>query len=326
MEIKMKSILSSVFVSVERIFKIGGLYSTTSEEKLFCLHVNGLINVCLAELGLIRVAKTNIRVLLSSPLYDPNKGLFYGEMKDKEKLKSVYFNACKNSIMALALFSAGYIDYAKRILNSLKASPLYDIESGLFKKEYNPFTNQVNPLFLTQTNLWVALALIQVGKKNEAENILNSLEKCKLNSERGLFFSQDCRFPDSKPAFYIDDQALAILAYLNLGKRDSAKKLIQSVFNSPLYDQETGLFNSSFSEDSVNRAKSTYKNSLMGFALGRLDLSKQLSRLQKKIIALLYDPDSELFKKSTNDETKIPDNSILAITAINFNNLKNSIL
>ncbi len=317
MVIKMKQITKQTLEEIERKFKTNNGYVLSNENLIYCPQVNGLVNICLNELGFLQEAKNNCQGFLDSSSHDKVSGLFWREVDLKGNIKVPKINTCKNSIFALALSQCEFSDAANEIMDSLKRGPAYNLQEKLFTREYDSKTREVNPLIITQSNLWAALAYVQLGRKQEATQLVESLEEQKFDKSTGLFISQDCRLKNAEQNFYCDDQALAIIVYSNLGEQEKAMKLMQNTIDR-LYDARTGLFNSS----SIDKNKSTYKNSLMGFALGRLGQYHKLLKLQKGLVSLFYDEKSKLFRQSTTDKTEIPDNSALALVCLNYNHIR----
>lgn len=302
-----------------------GFIGSFDNPKIFCPHVNGLTSICLEELGHLKEAKNSTIRFLNSNSYNEEQGLFYREVDTSGKIIVSEFNCCKNAIFAINLFINGFEEEAKKILENIIASPLLNPENKLFFREYNSKNNKVSPLILTQTNLWASWTYIYLNKHSEAKKIIKSLEKARYDKNMKLFSSQDCRDLNSKTRFFLDDQAIAILVYLKLGQKSKAKKLMKGILGSSFKDENSGLFNSSFSEVDVDNTKSSYKNSFMAFALGKLGFKKELKYLQKSLIGELYDSSEGLFNQTTKDKIKIPDNSALALCAIEYKNLKHRI-
>jgi hypothetical protein len=315
MEIKMQ-ILNKTLRNIEEIFGTGKGYILSRENPIYCPQVNGLTNLCLAELGYQNLAKKNLINFLKSPAFNKEKGLFYRETNLDGIVIEPALNSCKNSVMALALIRNGFKKEARKIMANLRGTPIYNSRTGLFSREYNSITGQINTLIITQSNLWVALAYISLNEKDKAIKIMNSLEISKYSVEKNLFVSQDCRLDESNNFYYLDDQALASLVYVRLGKIKKAKSLMKAVFASPFKDSASGLLNSKFSNNAVDKIKSTYKNSLMACALKELKYNNQLYQIQEGLIKELYDPKEKLFNQTTIDKTKVPDNSALALVAL----------
>lgn len=306
-------------------FRVKNGYILTQKSPLYCPQVNGLINICLSELGFSGESRENIQSFLKSSSFNTKKNLFHREVDTNGKIIVPAFNSGKNSIFALSLVETGFTKDAKKIMSLLKKSCLYNKESGLFYREYNPDTQELNTLVITQTNLWIALTYAKLKMKKEAKRIMNSLEKDKKNKDNNLFAGQDCRDKDNESRFFLDDQALAILTYIKLGEKQKAKMLMESVLNSHFYDTNSDLFNSSFSNSSVDTAKSTYKNSFLAFVLGELRYFKELKKIQKGLIKELYDSKNKLFNQTTRDSTKVPDNSALALVALEYLNIDHKV-
>jgi hypothetical protein len=318
MEIKMQNLREQTLQEIEMRFKTdrGYVGHWDGNTSLYCPQVNGLVNICLNELGL--PTQENSQSFLESPSFDKEKGLFYREVDRDGKIVVPSFNACKNAVFALRLASNGLTEEAENILRNLKKLPLYFKDTRLYGREYNPKTEEVNPLLITQSNLWVALAYSSIEENEEAKRIVGSLERFRFSQDCGLFNSQDCKDDNYHERFFADDQALAILTYHQLGEKEKADDLTRAVLTSPLYDNKTGLFNSSFSDSEVDQAKSTYKNSLMAQALKKEGSSEELKRLQDGLVKELYDFDERLFNQTTKDKTKVPDNSALALVALEY--------
>lgn len=293
-----------------------GFVGSFNNDGIFCPQVNGLANLCLKELGFANEAKKNTLNFLKSSSFDKKEGLFHREVNTSGEIIAPYFNVGKNAIFALNLASNGFMKEAKRILEKLKISPAYLKNKGLYLREYKEETGEVNSLLLTQTNLWIALAYLAIEKNEEAKETIRALEEERYEQDCGLFYSQDCRDQKSEERFFIDDQALAIILYYLLGKTRKAKNLMKAVLNSPFYDYKEGLFNSSFSDSDTDTTKSTYKNSIMAQALAQARLFSKLIKLQKGLIKKLYDSEEKLFNQTTKDKTKVPDNSLLALVAL----------
>lgn len=303
---------------IERNFKRNDRYITESGKSIFCPHVNGLVNIGLAELGHQDDARSNCKNFLQSSQF--HNGLFYNETDSNGRVLDYNVNSCRNAIMALSLASVDLIDESCEVIEAMKNSSLYDADKGLFKRQYNFKTGELNPLIITQTNFWVTLALLKLGQKEEAQKVLKKLELEKFDESEGLFFSQDCRFQDSEKRFYSDDQALATLVYSGLNESAKANELIRTMIRSKLYDGI--LFNNSLYGDSLDTTKSSYKNGLCGIALGRLGFVNSKQRLDKSLVEKLYDFQEGLFNQTTNNLIKIPDNSSLALMTLKYDSLK----
>jgi hypothetical protein len=318
MEIKMQNLREQTLREIEREFKtdIGYVGHWDGNTSLYCPQVNGLVNICLNELGLS--TQVDSQRFLESPSFDREKGLFYREVDTDGKIVVPSFNTCKNAVYALNLASNGLTGDAENILRNLKKLPLYFQDKGLYGREYNPETEEVNSLIITQSNLWVALAYSSIGQNKEGREIVRSLETIRYSKDCGLFNSQDCRDTNYHERFFADDQALAIIAYSQLGENEKAKRLTEAVLESSLYEGQTGLFNSSFSGSDIDTTKSTYKNSFMAKALAKLGYVEELAELQKGLVRELYDFEKKLFNQTTRDKTKVPDNSALALVALEY--------
>jgi hypothetical protein len=310
----MKKIAKQTLQEIKLRFKTEKGYVLTGENPIFCPQVNGLTNICLAMLGFSEEAKKNCLSFLRSPSFNAKIGLFHKEVNLEGKIIAPDFNSCKNAVFALALALNGFNKEAEEIMTNLGKSSVFIKEKGLFGKEFNPETGEVNSLVITQSNLWAALAFSSLGRIKEARQIMKSLEEARFDSDCKLFASIDCS--NGKSKIFVDDQALAILTHLKIGEEQKAKDLAKAVLNSPLRDTKSGLFNSSFSDNDVDTTKSTYKNSLMTFALKALGCSKELRRVQQGLVGDLHDSEEKLFNQSDKDETKIPDNSALAVAAL----------
>ena len=79
----MKQIATDIIEAVNQRRRINSLYLISEANPSFCIQVNGLTVICLAELGFMSVAKETTTRLLASPLYDSNNGLFYSEINEK---------------------------------------------------------------------------------------------------------------------------------------------------------------------------------------------------------------------------------------------------
>jgi hypothetical protein len=314
----MKNITKKTLDEIEKRFKVNGIYITSKEDPYYCPQVNGLTNICLFELGFKAKAKDNTKSLLQSSAFDKREGLFYRETDLEGNPRVRAFNSCKNSIAALSLSVNGFTKEANAIINKLLKSKVYDSKKGLFRREYDSKTGEVNPLILTQSNLWAVLALISLGRTKEAKEIMNSIENASYDPKLGLFISQDCRFQESPKVYFVDDQALAAISYFNLKEKKKAEELIERTLETKLFDEKTSLFNRNFSSNSVDLIKSTYKNSLMAFALAKTGHKKDFQALQKSLIEYLFDEKTSLFNQTSKDRTHVPDNSILALLVLDY--------
>ncbi|KKQ86581.1 MAG: hypothetical protein UT11_C0067G0008 [Berkelbacteria bacterium GW2011_GWA2_38_9] len=313
------SIKSITIKSLYQNFYQDGFFKFEPDKPTFCIHINSLVNLGLSELGQTKKARDNMTNILKSPLYNSKLHLFYREINDKGQVTNNKINTCKNAVAALALYSVGIVNRANDVIDALFASPLFDKKSGLFFREYNSETNQVNHLIITQTNLWLVIVLVKLGQIDQAKRIMNSLEQIAFNRDYQLFNSEDCNYDEKKAHYnslFSDDQALAIIAYKLLNRDDKAQKLARDLIESDLYDHQTGLFNRDITSGKVNDVKTSYKNALAGIALGLTEYQLELKMLQRSLTVNLYDMKSKLFNSSDKDQTKIPDNSMLALSAL----------
>jgi len=312
----MRSITKRTLQEIRGRFATANGYILNEETPIYCPQVNGLTNLCLNEFGLKDEAQKNCLDFSRGASRDYQTRLFRREVDLTGRVISPELNSGKNSILALAFSACGLNVNAKEIMDNLKLSPTYDKQNGLFTREYNPISGEVNPMLVTQSNLWASLAYSSLGKIREAKNVIRALESSRYDSDLGLFIGQDCRDKKNESRFFVDDQALASLAYSKIGENQKAEEIIKTVLGSQFYDAKSGLFNSSFSGSDVDNTKSTYKNSFMAFALGKLGHCTELCDVQGGLIRELYDYNDNLFCQTTKDKTKVPDNSALALVAL----------
>ena len=337
----MQEIIENTIEKLEKTLNVDGLYKYSKTENVFCIHINSIVNIGLAEFGYGEIASKQFKKIIESNLYSKKDNLFYREINDKNEIVNNYFNTCKNALAVLALIMVGNKFLAEKIVNALYGSPLFNKKVGLFAREFNLKNKTIKPLIITQSNLWLALALIKLQQIDKAQIIMQELEKLNFDSEINLFISQDCErkveinivdddynvqtTPDENKKYFSDDQALAIIGYKLLNEEEKAKRLLKSVIRSKLYDNETGLFNRDFDSVRTNETKTSYKNGLMGMALGIMGCEKELEKLNNSMINMLYDKNELLFNFSNLDLTKVPDNSILALLSIGFKDLKHKL-
>lgn len=318
----MENLKEKILNKIKKNFYKDGLYILSKKNPIFCTQVNGLVNICLSELGLKELAKENLLSFVKSNSFNEKYHLFYTEVNTKGEIVDYNLNSCKNSIIALSLCCAGLIKEADSIMKSLLKSPIYDKKIGLLRREYNSKTKKSNPLMVIQSNLWAALAFIKLGNTKEAIKILENIKKTQYSKKYGLYISIDCRGCSEDETFFADDQALISLCYILLGDTEKAKEIMYRVIKSPLFDPESVLFNRSFNSYFIDTTKSTYKNSLMAFVFGKLGMKEELLNVQNGLLRFLYDSRDELFNQNTKDITKVADNSLLALITLEYKNLK----
>ena len=318
----MENIREKILSKIKNGFYRDGLYLMSKNNPIFCTQVNGLVNICLSELGLTELVKENLTTFLKSNSYNIKNKLFYTEVDMGGAVVDYSFNSCKNSIIALSLSCAGLLKEADSVMKSLLKSPIYDKKIGLFRREYDSKTKKINPLIVIQSNLWAALAFIKLGNIKEAKKIIKNIEKTQYSKKYGLYISIDCRGCSEDETFFTDDQALISLCYILLGDAKRAGEIINKVIKSPLFDSENILFNRSFNSYFIDTTKSTYKNSLMAFVFGKLGLTEELLNVQNGLLKYLYDSKEGLFYQNTKDVTKVADNSLLALITLEYKNLK----
>ena len=316
----MQEITKQTLDEIDKRFKKEPGYILSDDNPIYCPRVNGLTNICLSELGLNNKAEQNTLNFFKGAAFDRDTGLYHSETDFRGNIVNPNLNSCINSIYSLSLCATGLKGDAKELMENLKESPVYSKSNG-FGREYDPDTMETNNHFITQSNLWAALAYNSISDINMVEETMDRIEDIKYDSKRGLFNSLDCKDDDYNFRYFMDDQAIAILAYIKTGERDKADKLAERVLGSGLYDRSTGLFNSSFSDGGIDTTKSTYKNSFMAFALGCLGKVKELKDIQKGLVRYLYDHEEKLFNQTTRDPIKVPDNSALALVVLEYENL-----
>lgn len=304
--------------------KVKGLYKTGPTNPVFCPHVNALINIGLVELGLARQAQLNVWSLFKSGLHDWRYHLFYREINEKGELTNSSLNACKNALVALTLYATGEIERSNLVVDAIFNSPLLDKEKGLLIREFGPSGRYINRLLITQTNLWAVIALWKLQRQEQAKQLFCNLVELSFDATFGLFSSQDCSVEVClKREFLSDDQALAVIAYCLMGQREEAETLMATMIANGFFNPCTGLFARSLSsQGSVSPASTTYKNGLCGIALGMLQQEEHLAMLQQGLRQHLYDQEAELFNLSVVDKAAMLDNSILALLALEFNELR----
>jgi hypothetical protein len=337
----MLKITDKTFQQIETDLSFNGLYKYSQTKDIFCIHINSIVNIGLVEFGYTEKAHKNFDEIIQSRLFSRENNLFYREIDNNNIIINDYFNTCKNALAILALTAVDNKFLAEKVVNALYNSPLFNKKIELFAREFNLKNKTIKPLIITQSNLWLALALIKLQQTNNAQKIIRDLEKLNFDSETNLFVSQDCErkveiniadndydvqtTPKENKKYFPDDQALAIIVYKLLNEDEKAKQLLDSVIKSKLYDNETGLFNRDFDQAEINKTKTSYKNGLMGIALRMMGYEKELNKLNNNMINMLYDKSESLFNFSDTDSTKIPDNSVLALLSVGFNDLKHKL-
>ncbi len=233
--------------------------------------------------------------------------------------------------MALAFYATGKKENANETIDAMFNSPLFSERKKLFFREYN--NGKINSLIITQTNLWIAIVLLKLGRIKDAKELIGNLTNLNMDSVLKMFSSHDrergaLKYRDDtvhigggSRYIFADDQALAIIAHSLLGENEKSGELMDNLLKSDLYDSSTGLFNRSMENGNVINVKSTYKNGLCGIALGMLGRAEQLRKLQTGMEKYLYDENSGLFNMSQTDNLKVPDNSMLALLAMEYDNL-----
>lgn len=320
--------------SIEKDFYVRGLYRLKPNEDLFCIHVNGIVNVGLAEFSDKKIS-INIDNVLASNLFSRSENLFIREINGRNEITIFTFNVCKNALAVLSLIADNRIELAKNVISTLYNSPLFNKESGLFYREMNSITKKINGLILSQTNLWIVIALSKLQDIEKATQLMKSIEKSLFDQDVGMFFSQDCELASmeigntsvgsASKTFFSDDQALAAIAYDCIGLQDRGRVVLEKTLHSGLYDQKIGMFNRNISPGNVDLAKTTYKNSLLCIALSKLGFKDESRKVQDGLINILFDKNKSLFNFSDIDSTKIPDNSMLALIALSEDQIKHII-
>lgn len=329
-------IIRDTIKKIENDFKVGGLYKNTKDKNIFCIHINSIVNIGLSELGYNDLVLENIEKIIESPLFSKKDKLFYREINEKGEVINSNFNTCKNALAVLSLIACNKKSTAKKIVEALYKSSLFNNKNNLFYREFNSINKFLNPLIVVQTNLWMVIALAKLEKFSEAQKIIKALEHSNFNKEENLFFSLDCEteletltqkihIKEETKNYFSDDQGLAVIAYKLLKEESKAKNLLEKVLNSNLYDKQTGLFNRSFNSKKIDKTKTSYKNGILGVVLGMMKYEKELDILQESVMKIFYDPKEFLFNFSEKDFTKIPDNSILSLLATNFGKLRHII-
>ena len=291
-----------------------GLYSYSKDKEIYCPMINGLTNLCLFGMDFKDIASKNNKILLQSDLFDKNSNLFHKGLKEGVLDKTIC--TARNSIAALSLAHTGYDSEARRIMDALIESPLF--RENHFVREYNE--QGVNEEFIAHSNLWAALALSKLDYNELALKILNNLDKkgfATVDCKNWVSFSSEEEKSKEK-TYFSDDLALAAIAYSNMGKNDKAKGILNYLLNGELFDSSTNLFNRNNSNDSSNTMKSTYKNALCIIALRKLEFNKEAEKSANGLIKILYDYSDNQFFQSTKDKTKVPDNSALALAALEY--------
>jgi len=337
----MLEIIDKTVQQIETDLGSNGLYKYSQSKDIFCIHINSIVNIGLVEFGYKERACKNFEKIIQSKLFSQEHNLFYREIDRDNIIVNNYFNTCKNVLAVLALIAIDNKFLAEKIINALYDSPLFNKKVELFAREFNWKNKTIKPLIITQSNLWLALALIKLQQTDRAQKIIRELEKLNFDLETNLFVSQDCErkveiniadndydiqtTSKENKKYFPDDQALAIIVYKLLNEEEKAKQLLGATINSKLYDSERGLFNRDFDQVETNKTKTSYKNGLMGIALGMMGYEKELNKLNNSMINMLYDKNELLFNFSDLDLTKIPDNSILALLSIGFKDLEHKL-
>ena len=291
-----------------------GLYSYSKDKEIYCPMINGLTNLCLFKLGYKDLGKENNKMLLQSKLFDRENNLFYKGLKEGILDKTIC--AARNSIVALSLASTGHNNEAKKIMNALIQSPLF--RENHFIREYKE--EEINAEFIVHSNLWAILALSKLGYNKLAIKILDYLDNdgfATIDCKNWVSFSLGEEKSKEK-TYFSDDLALAVIAYSNLGNSKRAKEILNSMLNGKMFDKSMNLFNRNNSESSINTLKSTYKNSLCILALKKCGFDKAAKNVTEGLIKYLYDSSDGQFFQSTKDKVKVPDNSALALIALEY--------
>lgn len=321
-----KVILEDIIKVVNDNFFLNGLYQLSDNQKIFDIHVNSLINIALMECGYPELAKSNTQKILSSKLFLKKHNLFYTQINEHGKVISYQINSCKNALAILCLCITGNMKNAKKTFRSLFKSKLYNSEKKLFFREYNHLNNKIDKNIITHSNLWIALALININEISKAKKIINSLEKLYFNDNFKMFKTIDCEENNRIEKYFSDDQALAAIVYYLLGMKIKANKLINVLLKSKLYNIKSGLFIRNITRKNLDLKISSYKNGIIGISLALLGYKNEWEKLNKSLINILFDRHKLLFNASDLDKTKFPDNTILALLSLNYEKSKHIVL
>lgn len=309
-----------VVESIDKKFKVSGLLRTETNNPTLSLHVNSLVCIGLAELDM----ELSANKLAQNINKFRHRSSFFKSLDINKDSYSNVINTCKTALACLALIAVGRKIEAERTIKELFSSPLFDAKMGLFMREYED--KRINPLIITQSNLWLALALFKCGKIKQAKKLLEHLDKISFDNIKNLYVSSDCESDSSHgtKVYYSDDQALGIIVNLANGNTLKAELLLKGTMSNGLYDTESGLFFRNIDALGINKEKTSYKNGLWGIALGMLNENALLLKLQKGLTRF-QDKNDKLFYFSDLRKQKIPDNSMLALMALNYSNLKHKI-
>ena len=145
----------------------------------------------------------------------------------------------------LAEAVVGDFEEAKKIYQSLKKTPLWDKE----KKQWNWYMNKEGELKDSDRVSWAqlvgVLAEAVVGDFEEAKEIYQSLKETLLwdkeTQQWNRYMNKEGELIDSDR--YSGDQLLGVLAEAVVGDFEEAKKIYQSLKETPLWDKEKKQWN-----------------------------------------------------------------------------------
>jgi len=227
-----------------------------------------------AVTGNLEEAKEIYQSLKNTPLWDKEKKQWNWWMEEKENLKD-FDRASENQLLGvLAEAVTGNLEEAKEIYQSLKNTPLWDKEKKQWNWGMDEKGNLKDSNRYSENQLLGVLAEAVAGNLEEAKEIYQSLKNTPLwDKEKKQWNSYIDSEGRLKSSFrYSEDQLLGVLAEAVTGNLEEAKKIYQSLKNTPLWDNEKKQWNGYMDKKGnlLNSARYS-KNQLLGVLAEAVD-------------------------------------------------------
>lgn len=209
-----------------------GLWPTSRHNPtLWHAHNNLLVALGLLSVGQKAAAQGIISALYASPLVHEN-GSFNYSCQAVEGVVPRH-HSCTIGMAGYVLARLGQAGKARGILQHAHNSNMYDSAAGLYVRSVWANGRMADEKIITHSNLWIALAWLELGERERAKQLISNLEERFFDTEKGLLSGINC--VDGNVHYFPDDNALYAIVLKKLGHPILARRVLQRLLHSCTY-------------------------------------------------------------------------------------------
>lgn len=230
-------------------------------------------------------------MLTKTPLYDSARGQWNRMMSAAQKIENTDREPLSLFSGIIALASIGRADEAKEAYDMLLQSQLYDKE----RKQWNDGMNDAQKVQDSDrssiTNLLGIIALLSIGRADEAEESYNLLLQSPLYDMDKKQWNKSMTTAKEKQR-HADEQLVSIIALASIGRKAEAKLGYEQLTQTEWYDKSCRQWNIDIdANQSLVNSKRYALTQLIGIkALVAIDMKDEAEKAYNKLTKTqLYD-------------------------------------